>query len=137
MAEKGYTFKDNRPEVKARLDQFVEQALTMAGMTIEANINPLIPVDTTALLISLTYKVDMGKKEVAIGVNTAYAIYVEFGTGIHAERGGGRNTPWYYKKDDGTWVRTVGQRPQPYMRKGYENAKSDVEKLIRALFAKF
>ena len=132
-----FTFKDNRPAVMSRLDQFVEKALTSAGMVLEANINPLIPVDTTALLISLKYEVDISKKTMYIGVNEPYAIYVEFGTGVFAENGGGRKTPWWYKDEDGNWHRTIGQKPSRYMRGGYENARADVEKVVRQIFKGF
>lgn len=60
-----------------------------------------------------------------------YAPYVEYGTGIHAEGGNGRqDVPWVYCDDKGEFHTTEGQHPHPYMRPAlYENK----QKIIRIL----
>ena len=46
----------------------------------------------------------------------SYAMFVEFGTGIFNENGGGRETPWVYYDDYfGRFVWTRGQPAKPFM----------------------
>lgn len=50
------------------------------------------------------------------GTNLFYAPYVEFGTGVFAVNGAGRQTPWvYFSERLGRFVRTTGSRPQPFI----------------------
>lgn len=53
---------------------------------------------------------------VYIGTNVEYAPYVELGTGIYAEGGGGRPTPWVYQDANGNWHYTHGQKAQPFLK---------------------
>lgn len=51
-----------------------------------------------------------------ISTDVFYAVYVEYGTGIYAANGGGRQTPWtYYNERIGRFCRTVGMPPRPFM----------------------
>lgn len=124
-------FIDKSAAAKAALDQAVELSLTAAGELLYAAIFPLIPTgDTTALKTSLAYKVDLANSRVTIGVNTPYAIYVEFGTGIYAENGNGRKGGWVYSDPDtGEAIFTLGSEPQPFMRPGYEDVKETIKKV--------
>ncbi|MDA7028457.1 HK97 gp10 family phage protein [Bacillus sp. CLL-7-23] len=63
--------------------------------------------------IEIDYK-DGGLKAV-ISVGASYSVYVEYGTGIYAEDGNGRKTPWvYYDNKLNRWVVTRGMRAQPF-----------------------
>ncbi|MCZ4248198.1 HK97 gp10 family phage protein [Bacillus amyloliquefaciens] len=56
-----------------------------------------------------------GGLRAVISVGADYAVYVEYGTGIYAEEGGGRQTPWvYYDTKLNRWVVTRGMRAQPF-----------------------
>ena len=44
-----------------------------------------------------------------------YAPYVERGTGIYTEGGGGRPTPWVYQDAKGKWHWTRGNPAQPFL----------------------
>ena len=75
------------------------------------------PVVTSSLKTS--YQVDTRKikqQEASVYTENYYSVYVEYGTGIYAEGGGGRQTPWSYINVYGEWVTTQGQRPQPHFR---------------------
>lgn len=74
------------------------------------------------------------KIEDEVGPEKDYAIYQEYGTGIYAENGAGRSTPWVYRRKDGTFVRTVGNRPHPFVR---PTAINDKDKTINAIEAEF
>ena len=60
-----------------------------------------------------------------------YAPYVEYGTGLFAENGGRKDVPWWYKNDDGKWVSTRGQHPQPFMRPALNENRERIIGLIR------
>ena len=49
-----------------------------------------------------------------------YNVYVEYGTGIYAENGQGRKTPWVYMDAEGNFHYTHGQHPQSFMRRGFD-----------------
>jgi len=56
-------------------------------------------------------------KEAMVTAEMEYAIYHEFGTGIYAESGDGRQTPWvYFYQKLGHFVTTVGMRARPFFR---------------------
>lgn len=60
-----------------------------------------------------------------------YAPYVEYGTGLFAEGGNGRqDVPWRYQDDEGEWHSTSGMKPHPYMRPALEENR---ERIIRLL----
>ena len=73
-----------------------------------------VPIGDGILRGSLKSKVRGDK--VSVGTNIEYAPYVEYGTGIHAEGGRGRKTPWVYFSEKFGFVRTVGMKAQPYLR---------------------
>jgi len=69
-----------------------------------------------------------------IGSDAPYAIYQEYGTGIYAENGQGRKTPWVYRRKDGKFITTSGNRPHPFVR---PTALEDKDKIIKAMQEKF
>lgn len=66
---------------------------------------------------------------VVVGNNVEYGAYVELGTGIYAEGGGGRQTPWVYPTQDGKFVWTNGMRPVAYLRRAFEKYRSKIMNL--------
>jgi HK97 gp10 family phage protein len=102
---------------------------------VETRIKVKCPVDTGNLRAS--YNTQIMKETdteivVTTGSNKKYAPYMEYGTGIYAEDGSGRQTPWayYYEghKGDGPGLRwTRGAHPQPHVRPAWEEGK---EKLL-------
>lgn len=110
----------------ANLD--VSKALNRACLVIENEAKRLCPVDTGDLRSSITHEVhnDIG----IVGTNKEYAPYVEFGTGIFAVEGNGRDTPWSYQDDKGEWHTTVGQKPQPFLETAIQTKKKLVIKVF-------
>jgi hypothetical protein len=51
-----------------------------------------------------------------VGPTVPYAVYIEYGTGVYAEGGRGRKSPWQYMTPAGNWITTIGIRPQPFVR---------------------
>lgn len=85
----------------------LEGPLTKACLLVENDAKKNCPVDTGQLRQSITHEVE-GNTGV-IGTNVEYAPYVEYGTGIYAKDGNGRQTPWSYKDSKGNWHTTRGQ----------------------------
>ncbi len=114
-------FTDNTPQLHEALDSWAERVLTIWGMKVQDYAQLLVPTGTAdstgiegyvggALKESLTYAVDLAQKAVAIGTNLFYAVYVELGTGVFAEKGNGRKTPWVWKDFNGKWHFTRGMK---------------------------
>jgi HK97 gp10 family phage protein len=59
--------------------------------------------------------------EATVGTYAKYAKYVEYGTGIYFSQGLGRQTPWWYKDENGNFFRTRGQRPQFFMTRAFQH----------------
>ena len=125
-------FEDNTPQLHEALESWAERVLTLWGMKIVDYAQLLVPTGTAdstgvegyvggALKASLAYAVDLAKRTVAIGTNLFYAIYVELGTGIFAEKGDGRKTPWVWRDQNGKFHFTRGMKPQPFLRPAVEN----------------
>lgn len=61
-----------------------------------------------------------------------YAPYVEYGTGLFAEGGNGRqDVPWSYKDDKGEWYTTSGQHPQPFMRPALYENREKIKRILK------
>ena len=91
------------------------------------------PRKTGALRRNIKSKVELTGNSIEGIVFTPleYAQYQEYGTGIYAENGNGRKTPWVYMDDKGNYHYTRGQHPQPYMRPALEENKDKIINIIK------
>lgn len=105
---------DNSDAVNEAFEAAILRGLEKCGLVAEGYAKKLCPVDTGNLRNSITHQVD--DHDVYIGTDNEYAAYVELGTGIYAEGGGGRPTPWVYQDAKGNWHYTHGNRAQPYLK---------------------
>lgn len=129
-------------EFRVYLEQGVKQstvkkALDRAGLIVENDAKRRCPVGKTGLLRnSIQHRVENSGWENAcyVGTNVEYAPYVEFGTGIHAANGDGRQTPWVYRTADGEFYWTEGQEPQPYLFPALEENRATIkEELLKTV----
>lgn len=109
-------FKDNSSEVKSEFVKALLRGLEKCGLVAEGYAKKLQIPDTGNLRNSITHVVNEDEPSVYIGTNVEYAPYVELGTGIYAEGGGGRPTPWVYQDANGNWHYTHGQKAQPFLK---------------------
>lgn len=107
---------DNSKEVSAAIEAAILRGLEKAGLVAEGYAKKLCPVDTGNLRNSITHVVDESEPAVIIGTDSEYGAYVELGTGIYAEGGGGRPTPWVYQDAKGNWHYTRGNKAQPFLK---------------------
>lgn len=114
--------------------QELERAMAKAALFVEAEAKKKAPRDTGDLARSITSKVETTGGEVVGTVFTPlyYAPYVEYGTGLFAEDGGGRkDVPWHYQDDKGEWHSTSGQHPQPFMRPALDENREQVIRILK------
>ena len=107
---------DNSKEVSAAIEAAILRGLEKCGLVAEGYAKKLCPVDTGNLRNSITHVVDEQEPAVIIGTDSEYGAYVKLGTGIYAEGGGGRPTPWVYQDAKGNWHYTRGNKAKPYLK---------------------
>jgi len=86
------------------------------------------------------------------GTNVKSAAYLEFGTGIYAENGQGRKTPWLWQVESRKWASILGvevgdsvlwhgSHPHPFMRPAWDENKdgvyADVQKGLQSLIKRY
>ena len=91
------------------------------------------PKDTGALRNSITSEVKSDGFDIIGVIYTPleYAPYVEYGTGLFAEKGNGRKTGWAYEDEKtGETIFTRGQHPQPFLRPALANNREKITKIL-------
>jgi HK97 gp10 family phage protein len=108
--------QDHSAEVSTKIKAALLRGLEKCGLVAEGYAKKLCPVDTGNLRNSITHMVDEQEPAAIIGTDSEYGAYVELGTGIYAEGGGGRPTPWVYQDAKGNWHYTRGNKAQPFLK---------------------
>ncbi len=120
---------DNSAKVASAIEGAIEAALHEAGGEFAAQAQRNARVDTGDTKKSYEYHVD--GNAVHVGSNAENAIWEEFGTGIHAEKGG-RNTPWAYKDRRGEWHTTRGKRGTRALTKAMQAKAAVARRIVEA-----
>ena len=110
------------------------EVLSKACAMIERDAKMLAPKVTGALRRSIASRIEEEDGELTGIVFTPleYAPYVEYGTGLFAEGGNGRKTPWAYEDEKtGEVIWTSGQHPQPYMRPALDQNREQIKKMAK------
>lgn len=112
------TFVDNSDEILRALGEACERGLWRCGEKAEEYAKDLCPVDTGNLRGSITHAehAEAGGGQMYVGTDVNYAVYQEMGTGVYAENGDGRPTPWCYQDEQGLWHWTAGNRAHPFIK---------------------
>lgn len=107
----------------------ISAAIGKACALVEGEAKKKAPKDTGALRRSISSTVK--GTEGIVFTPLEYAPYVEYGTGLFAEKGGRKDVPWYYKDEEGKWHRSSGQYPHPYMRPALNENREEILRLIK------
>lgn len=107
----------------------ISAAIGKACALVEGEAKKKAPKDTGALRRSISSTVK--GTEGIVFTPLEYAPYVEYGTGLFAEKGGRKDVPWYYKDEEGKWHRSSGQHPHPYMRPALNENREEILRLIK------
>ena len=113
--------------------QAIASAMQDACNLVEGAAKDKAPKDTGALRRSITSKIEVTGSEIDGIVFTPleYAPYIEYGTGLYAENGNGRQTPWVYRDDKGDYHYTHGQHPHPFLRPALNENKDEIIQIIK------
>jgi phage gpG-like protein len=78
---------------------------------------------------SINHQVSESESTVYVGTNQEYAIYHEYGTGIYADNGQGRKTPWRYVDAEGKGHTTRGMKPIHMLKNGIGDHISEFKRI--------
>ncbi|MCL1924031.1 MAG: hypothetical protein FWF50_00440 [Defluviitaleaceae bacterium] len=130
-------FTSNKKAVLQQFDRNVGKTLTAIGMKQQElaalEITDMGIVDTGLLRASNGYQVNLANQEVMVGNSVSYAPFIEFGTGVHAELGQGRQTPWtYFDELNQQFVTTSGMEARPFLRNSILKYEEDYKEIVNA-----
>lgn len=112
----------------------VKRIIVETAYIIHSNAQALATVDEGNLRDSIEVEILPDGMTAIVRVTAHYAIYVEYGTGIYAVEGNGRDTPWTYFSDKlGRFVTTEGMRPQPFWDPAIDKGQRHFRKEMRDL----
>lgn len=124
---------DNSQEVLRAAKEQLLIALNAIGQEAEGYAKEKSLVDTGRLRNSITFTVVDDEISLYVGTNVEYAPYVELGTGIYADDGAGRKTPWYYYSEKlGRYVLTRGIKPTHFLRDALANHAEHYKAILEA-----
>lgn len=121
-------FEDARREIEARIKQAVAKA-AFDGQAIAMS-----EADVETGYMASSVQVELEGLSATVYTDAEYAPYREFGTGIYAEGGKGRKTPWvYYSERLNRFVYTRGAEGHPFMRPAYERVRPALIRNLKAV----
>ena len=124
---------DHTDEVLRDLEAAKERILESWGQNGVSYVKNIITaesrIDTGAMRNSITHEVDKGESKVYVGTNNEYAVYHEYGTGIYADNGKGRKTPWFYVDSHGEGHFTHGMKPIHMFKNGIGDHISEFKQI--------
>ena len=111
----------------------LKAAMGRACAVVERSAKEKAPKGNGELRRSITSEVRQngGEVEGVVFTPLEYAPYVEFGTGLFAEKGGRKDVPWCYQDDEGEWHSTSGMSPQPYMRPALNENREVIKRILK------
>ena len=131
------TITDATDDVIKAMESAIERGLEACGMQAEnyakKNITNAHRIDTGRLRNSITHysvRRPNGRDEY-IGTAVEYAPYIEYGTGIYASNGMGKQEPWVYKDEKGKWHWTRGIEPIHFLQRAAQNHKRKYQSIIK------
>jgi len=117
----------------ADTNAIIKKGLHQGAKAIQADAKELVPKKTGRLAGSIS--VEKTSAGYAVGTNTKYAPFVEFGTGTegdpaypHTQR-----SAWRYRDEQGKWHYVKAMKPRPYMQPAFKKNKTRVVKIVRNL----
>lgn len=135
MIKASVLLKDNTEAILALLQAKALAFVTAGGQAIRSEAAARAPVGKInggtlrGSIISEPF-VEDGVPVSETGPTAEYAKYVEYGTGIYAENGQGRKTPWiYFSEELQRFIKTNGMEAQPFMEPGYQAAIPTINNL--------
>lgn len=136
-----FDFDVDTEEFNRQVDEYInrtlpnntKQGMARACLVVVASSKRNCPVDLGQLRASITYQVKEESKEIVgfVGTPVEYGAYVHEGTGVYAKNGDGRQTPWFYKNREGKTIKTIGQKPNPFIKKAVQENKDKIIAILK------
>lgn len=136
--------EDNSKEILNKIERRAEAALEACGIQAQTyatqNVSKGVPRHPGSwytpggahgLAGSIAYKVDKTENVVYVGTNNEHANYNEYGTGIYADNGKGRKSPWTYMGEDGNFHRTRGITPLHFLKNAVADHVQQYKDIIK------
>jgi len=131
---KGIQFDDYSIDVKTALKDTAVAFLEEAGGELEAQTKRNCAVVTGRTKGSFQHMVDESSLECAIGSDYENAIWEEFGTGIYAVNGDGRQGGWTYIDEQGEKHFTMGKRPKRMLFNAFQTLQGKIQQMAEERF---
>lgn len=126
-----FEIKINTDLLKNEIEKKQIAILEAIGIQAEANAKTNITdagrIDTGRLRNSITHTVSGGT--VFVGTPVKYGIWHEVGTGIFADDGQGRKSPWAYQDSKGIWHNTRGVKPSHFLKNAVADHMEEYKKI--------
>lgn len=134
-------FEDYSNDVNNAIKIAIINALEEASGELEAQTKKNTKVKTGRTRDSWEHMVDEENYVAYVGSNYENAIWEEFGTGVYAQKGNGRKTPWVYpvlgkRDEDGRQMfrRTKGKKGRKALQNAYKSLKNRIESFFKERF---
>lgn len=115
-------------ELENKKTAILEAIGIQAEANAKININRAGRIDTGRLINSITHTVT--GDTVYIGTNVEYGVWHEVGTGIYADDGQGRKSPWAYQDSKGQWHNTTGVKPVHFLKNAVSEHMDEYKKIV-------
>lgn len=120
-------------QVRMDVNRQASKSMASACAIVRNDARKNAPHDTGALQRSIDFQVSDDGCEGVVYSSIEYAPYVEIGTGIYSSKGTGRDKPWTYKSKHG-FVRTSGNRPQPFLEPALQQNTSKIRDCFKGWY---
>lgn len=120
-------------EIIEMLKKDLRPRMTLIGEYVTSQAKLMCPVDYGNLRGSIHYQEFETNNSIGVRVGTPveYAPYIEFGTGVFAENGQGRKTPWvYFHERLQQFFTTIGMIAKPFIRPAFLNSKNEIRRIL-------
>ncbi|QCR33127.1 HK97-gp10 family putative phage morphogenesis protein [Lysinibacillus sp. SGAir0095] len=98
-----------------KITEKVKRIIFESAYILQTEARSRAPEDSGYLRQSIEVEILNDGLSARVIVSADYAIYIEYGTGIYAVNGNGRQDGWTYFSDKfGEFVFTEGMKPQPF-----------------------
>lgn len=127
-------FENHAKNCKDAINQAGLNFLEEAGGEVESQTKKNCKVVTGKTKGSFSHIVDEDSMTCAVGSNYENAIWEEFGTGIYAVEGDGRQTPWIWTDDKGQKHLTHGKKPRRMLFNAFNSLRSTIQSYAEEKF---
>ncbi len=127
-------FDDYSSKVKDELKQQAIAFLEEASGELESQTKRNCARVTARTYGSFQHVVDEGNLEAHVGSDYENAIWEEFGTGIYAVNGDGRQGGWTYIDEQGEKHFTMGKRPKRMLFNAFQTLQGKIQQMAEERF---